>query len=100
VKLGWSASAIADVASQLEFVRIDNDAAATRLASAILRTAERVLAFPGSGRVGRVLGTREAVVPGSRLVLVYVLTSDTVHISRVLHGAQEWPPSNETEARP
>ena len=43
------------------------------------------------GRPGRVPGTRELVVPGTRYLVPYRVTGDTLQILRVYHGARNWP---------
>ncbi len=44
------------------------------------------------GRPGRVKGTRELVITRTPYIVVYRLDDGVVHIERVLHGAQRWPP--------
>ena len=90
-KLAWTPSAVRDLGEFLDFVA-DDDPAAADAQSARLRTAaERLLAFPGLGRPGRVAGTRELVVPGTPVILAYRVLSDRVEILRVLHTKQQWP---------
>lgn len=48
---------------------------------------------PALGRPGRITGTRELVVAGLPYLVVYQLNDSTVEVLRVLHDAQEWPPS-------
>jgi toxin ParE1/3/4 len=47
--------------------------------------------FPESGRIGRIAGTRELVIPRTPYIAAYVVLDDKVRILRVLHGAQIWP---------
>lgn len=46
---------------------------------------------PRVGRVGRMAGTRELVLPGTPYIAIYTVKADTVTVHRVLHGAQQWP---------
>jgi toxin ParE1/3/4 len=48
--------------------------------------------FPLRGRVGRVDGTREFVMAPLPYVIVYGVDAGAVHIFRVVHGSQNWPP--------
>ena len=48
---------------------------------------------PELGRPGRITGTRELVVAGLPYLVVYRVNDSTVEVLRVLHDAQEWPPS-------
>jgi toxin ParE1/3/4 len=56
-----------------------------------MRAAQSLTRFPYRGRVGQRSGTRELVVSPLPYVIVYEVGEDTVNISRVLHGAQDWP---------
>jgi plasmid stabilization system protein ParE len=49
------------------------------------------MAFPGKGRLGRIEGTRELVVPGTSHIVVYEILEPTVFIIAILHGARRWP---------
>jgi toxin ParE1/3/4 len=47
--------------------------------------------FPQLGRPGRIEDTRELVIPHTPYIATYRISSTTVRILRVLHGAQQWP---------
>jgi toxin ParE1/3/4 len=47
--------------------------------------------MPRSGRSGRILGTREAVVPRTPYIVVYQISSEAVEVIEIWHGAREWP---------
>ena len=46
---------------------------------------------PALGRVGRIDGTRELVVPRTPYIVAYRIRGQTIDILAVLHGAQKWP---------
>jgi len=46
-----------------------------------------------SERVGRIDGTREAVVPRTPFIVVYRVSEKTVDILGIWHAAREWPKS-------
>lgn len=50
--------------------------------------------YPMAGPEGRQPGTRELVINRTRYVVVYRIAYGEVHILRVLHSAQEWPPAS------
>lgn len=91
MKLVWSAFALADRDGIFSHIEADNPRAAIAVDERIAAAARRLIDFPDSGRLGRVAGTRELVIPGTPYIAAYVVTVETVRILRVLHGAQRWP---------
>jgi plasmid stabilization system protein ParE len=73
------------------YIARDNPNAANQIAATLLDAVERLAALPGLGRPGRVPGTRELVVPGTRYVIPYRLRGDRLEVIAVFHGRQEWP---------
>lgn len=87
----WSARAIGHLAGLRAYLaRADPDAAA-RAAATLLSAVDRLKALPNLGRPGRVAGTRELVVPGTRYVIPYRLRGERLEIIAVFHGRQRWP---------
>lgn len=74
-----------------ERIAADNPAAASRMIERIRDAVSRLARFPASGRPGRVVGTRELVIPGTPYIVPYRVTGDAVQIITILHGAQRWP---------
>jgi len=87
----WTRAAIRDLIHVRDYIARENPSAAGEIASHIIDATERIIQFPEVGRVGRVKGTRELVVPGTQYLIVYRLKKNRVHFLRVLHGRQEWP---------
>lgn len=77
----------------VDHIALDSPFVALDMWDEIERQVERLRDFPRSGRIGRMLETRELVVSGTPYIVVYML-SDVVELIRVLHGAQQWPPEN------
>jgi plasmid stabilization system protein ParE len=44
-----------------------------------------------SGRLGRIEGTRELVVPGLPYIILYSVAEDAILISAVIHTSRKWP---------
>ena len=44
-----------------------------------------------SGRTGGVIDTREWVVTGTPCIAIFHRNRDVVTVTRVLHGARQWP---------
>jgi toxin ParE1/3/4 len=91
VKVVWLRAAERNLEEQLEYIGERNPRMAATLADKPASVA-RLADHPRSGRPGRVVGTRELVVPGTPYIVVYAVAVDCVRIHRVLHGAQRWPP--------
>jgi toxin ParE1/3/4 len=47
--------------------------------------------FPHRGRPGRKTSTRELVIPNLPYVVIYRIREQIIEITRILHGAQNWP---------
>ena len=87
----WSPRAIGHLAALRAYIARDNPGAAGRVAMTLLAAVERLAELPNLGRPGRLVGTRELVVPGTRYVIPYRLRGDRLEIIAVFHGRQRWP---------
>ena len=47
--------------------------------------------FPDQGRSGRVVGTRELIIPRTSLITVYRVEKGEVQIIALIHSARRWP---------
>lgn len=92
-ELEWLELARTDLLRIIDYISDDNPDAAQRVKDDIEMKAEKLSEFPKIGRPGRVEGTRELVV-WSNYILVYQEDALTVRILRVLHAAQQWPPTD------
>jgi len=90
--LEWLDLARTDLLAIVNYISDDNPDAAQRVKDDIEAKAEKLLEFPKIGRPGRVEGTRE-LVAWSNYIIVYREDVFTVRILRILHAAQQWPPS-------
>lgn len=91
MRLVWTQHALADRDAIFKYIEAENPRAAVNVDDQIVAAVRRLLDFPESGRPGRVVGTRELVVPRSPFIAAYIVTADRVRSLRVLHGAQVWP---------
>lgn len=90
--LEWRQTARADLLAIVDYISDDNPEAAQRLKDDIEANTARLLEHPKLYKAGRVAGTREMVVR-TNYVVVYAEDSRAISILRVLHSAQQWPPS-------
>jgi toxin ParE1/3/4 len=92
LKLIWQPVARAQRAAIFDYIAAESLGAACTVDERIEEQAAQLSTYPESGRPGRVAGTRELVVTGTPYVLIYRVDPTAVHVIRLLHGAQRWPP--------
>jgi addiction module RelE/StbE family toxin len=91
-QLRWSALAADDLERICERIGMDHPEAAHRVAHTIYTGCERLKDFPWLGRDSRrVAGWRELVFSPTPYIAVYRVTDEVIEISRIFHGAQDWP---------
>jgi toxin ParE1/3/4 len=61
------------------------------VAKRILDTVAYLIEHPEIGRKGRILGTRELIIPGLPYIVPYRVRGGVIEILGVLHTAQQWP---------
>ena len=66
--------------------------AARRVAKIMYDGCAQLKSFPQLGRISRRMsGWRELPFPPLPYIVVYRVREDVVEISRIFHGAQDWP---------
>jgi plasmid stabilization system protein ParE len=91
VTVVWSPRAIGHLADLRAYIARESAGAAAGTARTLLAAVDRLAALPSLGRPGRVSGTRELVVPGTRYVIPYRVRGERLEIIAVFHGRQRWP---------
>ena len=91
MRVRWTTDAADDLERICDYIAETNPTSARRIAQTVVEAIASLDAFPNRGRPGRVGGTRELVFARLPFVAVYEV-HDAVHVLRVLHGAQRWPP--------
>ena len=89
--VAWSPRAIGHLAALRDYIARENRGAAARTAMTLLAAVDRLAELPNLGRPGRVSGTRELVVPGTRYIIPYRVRGERLEIIAVFHGRQRWP---------
>jgi len=81
-----------DLARFSEHIERDNPEAARRVARIIYDGCARLKDYPRLGRArSRMAGQRELVFSPLPYIAVYQVMDYAVEISRIFHGAQDWP---------
>jgi toxin ParE1/3/4 len=88
LRLIYTDPAERDLFDILQWISSDSPSAAEGVYTAIVATAERLRAFPASGRAGRLPDTRELTVRSLPYVIVYEVTGEIVTVLAILHGAR------------
>jgi len=91
VTVVWSSRAVGHLAGLRAYIARENPGAAARTATTLLAAVDRLAQLPNLGRPGRVSGTRELVVPGTRYVIPYRVRGERLEIIAVFDGGQRWP---------
>ena len=74
-----------------DYIAQDNPQAAYQVVQKIRKTGDSLAQNPELGRVGRVEGTRELVIPGLPYILPYYIKGNLIIILHILHTARKWP---------
>lgn len=92
MEIRWSLPAAEDPERICQRIEHDNPQAAIRVARTIYDGCARLSGFPHMGRASRRMqGRRELTFPTLPYIAVYQVKESTVEISRIYHGAQDWP---------
>lgn len=91
MKVVWSRRAIKHLVALRSYVAKDSDENARLVAGRILSSVALLQTQPDMGRPGRVLGTRELIVPDTPYVIPYRVRGERLELIAVFHGRQRWP---------
>ena len=89
MNIRWKASASTDLDNIRAYIALDNNTTAARMIRDIVVAARQLKDFPGSGRPGRVPGTRELVIPGKPYIVLYRVKDKAVEVLRVFHTSRK-----------
>ena len=91
MKVVWSRRAIKHLVYLREYIEKDSEQSASVIAKRILKTVDLLANHPEIGRPGRIVGTREMVVPGTSNIVPYRVRREQLELIAVFHGRQKWP---------
>jgi toxin ParE1/3/4 len=83
--------ALNDLRATKNYISQDKPDAAIKVMQRVMEAIEHIATFPSIGRTGRVPHTKELVVSGTPLIIVYQVKRDTLFIVRIIHSARMWP---------
>ena len=87
----WSRRALRHLVYIRQHIEKDSEQNAALVARRILEAVDLLQSHPEIGRPGRVVGTRELVVPRTPYVIPYRVRRGRLELIAVFHGRQKWP---------
>jgi len=89
VRIRWTEKAARNLDGIEAYISRDSPGAALRTILDIIHAVEQLKTFPALGRVGRVEGTRELVIPGKTYIVPYRVKENYIEILRVFHTSKK-----------
>jgi len=83
--------ALRNLDDEATYIALDNAAAARLVVQRALNAVAQLAEQPALGRPGRVPGTRELIVTGTRYIVPYRARGEWVEILRVFHTSRRLP---------
>jgi toxin ParE1/3/4 len=87
----WLKKALRNLEQVHQYIAVDDPEAAIQVVLRIQSAVQQLELFPMMGKVGRVEGTRELVIPGTSVIVIYRVQGKGVQILRILHGSKKYP---------
>ncbi len=91
MKVAWSRRAVNHLTAVRDYIARENPEAARQIAARILENVDRLVEHPYLGRPGRIVGTRELVIPSTPFIIPYRIKGERLQLIGVFHGRQKWP---------
>ncbi|TAN03259.1 MAG: type II toxin-antitoxin system RelE/ParE family toxin [Rhodanobacteraceae bacterium] len=89
MQLVFAKTARQDLRDIIDYIALENPAAAEKVFRAIVAVSRQLVDFPEMGHAGRLPDTRELAVAGLPYMIVYQVTRNAVSIIAVFHGARD-----------
>ena len=91
MKIIWSRPGIQHLKAIRDYIAENSPQSAQRIVISISESVDLLVARPNMGRPGRVMGTRELVIPGTPYIVPYRVKGERLELLAVFHGRQKWP---------
>lgn len=88
MKIVWTRRAVRHFEALREYIAQDNPAA-RRVGQRIIESVELLRDQPHMGRPGRVVGTRELVIPDTPYIIPYRMRGERLELIAIFHGRQK-----------
>lgn len=88
----WLEKSLKEFDGILEYVKThQGEETARRLAVTLSDSVDSIVKNPSTGRPGRISGTRELVISGTKYLIPFRVKGDCVHILRIFHTSRKPP---------
>ena len=84
MKIRWEDEARADLKMIISFIKKDNPTAARRVHEEVKKAVQTLARYHQFGRIGRVINTRELVIPSLPYIIVYYIKDQEIRILSVM----------------
>lgn len=93
MQIKWLKRALNDLQSEASYIADNDLAAAKKIVTDVFTVIDHLKDNPSLGRPGRVVGTRELIVPNTPYIIPYRVNgrSQQVEILRVFHTSRKVP---------
>jgi addiction module RelE/StbE family toxin len=91
MRVDWLREARRNLEQEADYLAGKNPAAAHAMLQTIQAAVALLAEQPGSGRPGRVPGTRELVIPGYPYLIPYRVRGESLQVLRVFHTSRKPP---------
>ena len=95
MQVRWTSPAAQDLEDIVLYIQRDSEKSAKTDAKRLFDAANSLEFMPSRSRAGRIMGTRELMIPGLPYIIAYAIAAkadrETVSILRVIHAARDWP---------
>jgi toxin ParE1/3/4 len=91
MRLKWLRKAVLNLDEQASYIAAEDPLAAKLVVQRVLDAVAMLQNQPALGHPGRVPGTRELVVPKTRLIVPYRVRGQDIEILRVFHTSRRPP---------
>ena len=93
MKVRWTVRARERFRQDARYIARNSPGATREVAARVRKAAQSLGSNPLLGRAGRVIDTRELVVPHTPYTIVYRVAEQTVEAVAVMHQSRQWPES-------
>jgi len=91
MRVRWLRTALRNLDEEAKYIATDDPEAARTVVQRVLDAVGSLAEQPSLGRAGRVPGTRELVVRGTRYIVLYRVKGDVIEVLRVFHTSRRLP---------